>query len=103
MKIISWGKEYDVTAYKMYYANNNALAIRLTAECGPFATLTVNLSESDRLEKDCAYVDTNNCPWAEQFIEENKLGEPMGTYGFSGFCSYPLYKFNMDRLKDWRN
>ena len=47
----------------------------------------------EKLPEDYAYVDTNNMPNAEQFIEENKLGEFVGKYKMSGFCCYPLYKF----------
>ena len=47
-----------------------------------------------KIEKsEYAYVDTNNMPNAEDFINENKLGEFAGEYKNSGFCWYPLYKF----------
>ena len=46
------------------------------------------------------YVDINNCPWATKFIKDNELGEFTGKYGKSGFCVYPLYKFNLDKIKE---
>lgn len=65
-----------------------------------FSTLTVCLGEDRRFsEPGFAYVDTNNMPGAEQFIKENGLGEPTGAWTRSGFCTYPLYKFNIDELK----
>lgn len=68
----------------------------------PFATLTACLGEGERFnEPGFAYVDTNNMPGAEQFIKENGLGEPTGVRLRSGFCTYPLYKFNIDELKKY--
>ena len=90
MKLKARGEEYDVNIIRANYGNGN-LAIAIELEDGePFATLTVNI---DILMPDYAFVDTNNCPWAEEFIKENNLGEFTGTVRKSGYCSYPLYKF----------
>ena len=85
--------EYDVSMDKLSYRDNGNLAIQLTdkADGCPFAMLTVNLGV--KMADDLAYVDTNNCPWAPEFIAENKLGEFMGEWRNSVFCRYPLYKF----------
>jgi len=81
-----------------YYCGDN-LAISLITEDGePFAILSVNLPEWT-LPKDKAFVDTNNCPWAEKFIVDNKLGRPTGITGTSGYCVYPQYKFDVEKLK----
>lgn len=88
---------YDVQAKRARYYNNN-LAIELYADWEPFARLTVNLVND--LDEDCAYVDTNNCPWAEHFIVTNNLGYPVGTARRSGYCVYPLYRFNLDKLEE---
>ena len=93
------GNDVKVAAYRATYRNNGNLAIRLmTYEGEPWATLTVNLDR--KLQEDLAYVDTNNCPWAEEFIEKYKLGEHTGSYGNSGYCIYPLYKFDPTKLGD---
>ena len=81
------------------YANNKTLAIQLWCEDGPFAVLTVNIEDVHRAE--CQYVDTNNCPWAEQFIREYNLGAPTGNFGMSGFCLYPEYRFDIEELKKY--
>lgn len=87
-----YDKEYKVHIKRCTYANNGNLAIQLLEDDGfPFATLTVNLEE--KLPHGYAYVDTNNCPWAVDFIEDNNLGEFAGAHGVSGFCAYPLFKF----------
>ena len=56
-----------------------------------------NLSISLITEK--SFVDTNNCPWAEKFISDNKLGRPTGIKAASGYCVYPQYRFDMEKLK----
>ncbi len=90
---------YKVAPMILHYRYGNVLAVELVEESGePFATLTVNLDSMFALDKNQSYIDTNNCPWAENFIKENSLGKPTGHLGFSGFCSYPLYIFDLDKL-----
>lgn len=48
----------------------------------------------------CAYVDINNMPELEKFIEENEIGEFTGLTGRSGFCEYPLYLFDPEKLRE---
>ena len=88
---------YDVHIHRSTYYKPKNLAIMLDYDEGPFATLTVNL-EGAHLPADCAYVDTNNCPWAEEFIAAYKLGKYLGIHGHSGFCEYPLYRFDLDKI-----
>ena len=63
---------------------------------GPLATISVNLVDEDLTDKDCFFVDTNNCPWAESFLEDNEIAKPTGNLGLSGFCVYPEYRMVMD-------
>lgn len=100
-EVKSYGKTYNVRLVCNKYANNNSLAISLITDEGePFCNLTVNIMDSLIWANDStAFVDTNNCPWAKQFITENGLGEPMGIYGTSGFCRYPLFKFNIEEIE----
>lgn len=102
MKVLNpWTRTMDtVTIERAEYRNNKALALSLyDAEDGcPYATLTVNLPDSAALAENEAYIDTNNCPWAEALILENKLGNPTGRYGRSGFCMYPLYSFDLSKI-----
>lgn len=100
-EVKSYGKTYNVRIVASKYANNKTLALSLITEKGePFANLTVNIKDSMIwADETTAFVDTNNCPWAEEFIAENKLGKYMGIRGASGFCTYPLYKFNLKKLK----
>lgn len=94
---------YEVELGVSEYLNNGSLAIELidAEERESFAILTVNINEKGA-DKETAYVDINDCPWATKFIEDNELGEFTGKYGRSGFCVYPLYKFNLDKIKEVR-
>ena len=92
----SWGMETEVTLEIAHYAENKNLAIQMWCEDGPYAILTVNLSQ--KCKPNCAFVDTNNCPWAENFIEKYKLGMPTGNMKMSGFCIYPEYEFDLAEI-----
>ena len=89
---------YTIVLRKTYYANNNALAIvALDLSEGyeqPYATLTVNLPESDYLEWNEAYIDTNNLgEEISQWLEENNIAYDLGLKARSGYCEYPLFRF----------
>ena len=94
------GKD-SVKVLRSKYIYGGTLAIGLVdSKTGePYADLTVNI-ESVGASENCAFVDTNNCRWAEKFITENGLGEDTGIKGRSGFCTYPLYKFNLEKMAD---
>ena len=81
------------------YMDNNRMYIGLVEPDGEhFADLTVNINAP--CPDYCGYVDTNNCPELEGFIEKHGLGELTGLMGGSGFCSYPLYLFNPEKLRE---
>ena len=84
------------------YMNNNRMYIGLVEVDGeypePFADLTVNIDAP--CPDYCGYVDINNCPELEDFIVQHGLGEFTGLVGSSGFCSYPLYMFNVEKLRE---
>lgn len=100
MKVTSYGKTYEVEVHAKTYVDGG-LAITMDYlddefNCWmPFATLTVNLG---RQNYGFAYVDVNNCPWGEDFIKEYGLGEFTGKRCCSGFCTYPLYKFDVEKI-----
>jgi hypothetical protein len=99
----AWGHKHDIYLEKTSYASGGGLAVQMwTVENGeladPWSNLTVNLDHE--IAPDCAYIDTNNngfeiCDW----IMKNKIAEPTGGFGFSGFCSYPEFRFNMSAFE----
>lgn len=93
--------EHEVLLDQSNYINNGNLALTLidASTHEPVISLTVNLGEA--LAPDETYLDTNNFPEAEEFIEKYNLGKPAGKTQHSGYCEYPLYKFDMKKLEKW--
>jgi len=89
-----WGKKYKLSIVRHTYAYDNSLAIELVDKGEPFAMLSVCIPEYPHTNENCIFVDTNNCSWAEEFIESNGLGKPTGMYAMSGFCCYPEYEMS---------
>ncbi len=101
MYVECWGETYEVELETTSYADNGTLAIQMLSEKEPFAVITLNLN-SPLQDKTHAFLDTNNCPWAEAFVDKYGLTTFTGAYGESGFCTYPLYQFNLDALNKGR-
>lgn len=89
----------DVVLRVSKYMVDDSIAIMAeNQQDGPIATITVCLCDKSLGENE-AYIDTNNCPWAMDFIKEYKLGTPTGRTRQSGFCEYPAVKFDALQLK----
>ena len=68
------------------YQADNSVAIQVwNMMDGPIAALTVCLCDRSLKEGE-AYVDTNNCPWAVSFIEQEGLGKRTGRFLFLSCC-----------------
>jgi len=96
-----FGKPIQVGLEISQYVNNGCIYIGLVIfEDGhpePYANLTVNLREG--APDFCGYIDTNNMPQLENFLVKHDLGYFTGLTQKSGFCTYPLYAFNVERLR----
>lgn len=97
MKLVTAYGEYDLTLRTGAYSLDGSLCVLAEMAGMPFARLTVCLGE--QMAKDEACVDVNNCPWVEGFLKNNGLAEPTGRSVFSGFCKYPIYHFNTEKLE----
>lgn len=103
MKYTSYGTNYELSFRKGTYADKS-LAIQIMCKAEgedweePFARLTVNLQRE--LPQNCAFFDSNGCPKdiLMKLIEEGHA--TMTTVSAqSGYCTYPLIKFN----EEWLN
>lgn len=63
----------------------------------PYAVLTVSFGEHISVPNS-AYIDTNNCPFADQLLAQGIAGDT-GLKKSSGFCTYPLWVFKEDFLQ----
>lgn len=93
------GRVEQLYLVKNTYLHPRSLCVQAYDKDGfPFATLTVNLC-SKRQSFDTAFIDTNNCPWVESFLVLNKIAERVPrVVAHSGYCSYPLYLFDLSKL-----
>ena len=81
------------------YANNGHIALSIVSLSeGPYAPITVNIDGIEAFGKNCSCVDTNNFPEVVDVIKDLGIGEPVGVNLKSGFCSYPVYKFDIDKI-----
>ena len=104
-----YGCKYHIALFKGTYQSNNTLAIEMI-EVSPkgkrirdyFGMLTVNIADSDVAASDkYAFIDTNNNGGEiAQWLIDNKIALPTGIMGYSGFCSYPLFKFDESVLDE---
>ena len=91
------GSTYEILLVKSNYANNDALAVEM--HClyedypEPYAPLTVNLPESEMLDGETAFVDTNNLPGIDSWLLDNGLAEETWITAGSGYCFYCAMHF----------
>ena len=96
-----FGTTENVTLTVNTYMDNNSLYVGMTTMGDgfpePYGDVTVNLLTS--VPPYCAFVDTNNMPELEDFLVKNKIAEFTGLTQKSGYCSYPLYLFNAEKMR----
>ena len=96
--------EVPVTISINRYASNGCLYVGLNKrpdEYGDdyFGSITVNLPGS--VPKHSAYVNVNGLSGILPFLKEYKLAKPMSVVGESGFCAYPLFRFDLEKLREY--
>lgn len=81
------------------YMADNSIALEIwNDEEGPIANLTTCLGKAF---EGCSFLDTNNSPWAEDFVKELGIAKPTRLDRRSGYCIYPLYKFNENKVNEY--
>lgn len=95
-----FGTAENVTLTVNTYVDNSSLYVGMTTAGDgfpePYGDVTVNLLSS--VPPYCAFVDTNNMPELEDFLVKNGIAEFTGLMQKSGYCSYPLYQFNAEKM-----
>lgn len=65
----------------------------------PFADLTINIQA---LPEGLSCVNTEDYPWLAQLIKDTGIGIPTGNYLKSAFGAYPVYKFDLNKVKEYQ-
>lgn len=106
IKLDFFGRTVVVTPKLILYKTVNAygtptvsLGIQLNSEDGPFATLTTSFGEFIGI-KNAAYVDANNCQLFIDQLLPLGFAKDTGLRKTSGYCSYPLWLFTPEFLKE---
>lgn len=97
------GQEQQVIPARATYADGALCLVLWDAEGdeAKMHKITVNLPGSNAMPNEfgLAYVDTNNHAYIRDFVEDNSLAEYVaGGDRVSGFCTYPLYKFDLEKF-----
>lgn len=103
-------KKFDLTTeYATYkdcyfiinkYQKSDSVALEIwNDEDGPIARITTYITQVFKANE--AYLDTNNCPWAEELVKKLGIAEYANGVASSGFCIYRLYEFDMDKVKEY--
>lgn len=97
------GEKYKIRLYFGKYELGKHLCVELRYydteydDYLPYTRLTVNFP--NELKDDEAFLDVNNFPEGVRFVKENKLAKPLYQGRQNGYVIYPLYKFNLNKLK----
>ena len=104
LKLHCYDETFDVCFYLNRYEHHDNLYVGLYCieEGGfePFCDITVNLDE--KVPEEHGYLDTNNM--GSEMVDWLKANDFISlplSFGFSGYCVYPLVKFNMDKIKEY--
>ena len=94
--------ETQVTFDIQQYMNNMAMFIGLMCnEDGyeePFGDVTVNLSVA--APNYCGYLNVNDMPDIKSLLQITTLESLLDSRKGAGYCEYPLYLFNVDKLRE---
>lgn len=103
MEYEGFSGSYQVIPYLSIYSDNDNLYMGMVSyetEFGGlehFASVTVNIVDLPYLH---AAIDTNNNgPQILDFLKKNGFGELTGLQIPNGYCVYPVFKFNEDKLR----
>ena len=84
------------------YTDNNHIAVSIfSLSEGPYARLTVNLPGVESFPENFSFVDSNNFDQAEDVIDQLGIGKVTQWRTCSGFCTYALYEFDEDKIKEY--
>ena len=106
-----YGNETEVKLSFNTYRNNGTMAVQLFCRpevfwedlpvgsevpfCERYATVTVNLPESESLAANEQFVDSNNLPQIGRWLADNGIAVPTEHLDRSGYCTYQAFAFRV--------
>lgn len=95
--------EIPVSFCTSTYLNNGNLYVGLETVIEGFAEhwCDVTVNTDDVCDSDCGFIDTNNNPDIDSWLIENGIAVPTGNWAVSGFCMFPEFRFNMERVLEY--
>ena len=102
MKTIQF-RNYELAVSLDEYQNGRlAVSLHDAQTQEPFGTVTVNLPDANIVAENTSYLDVNNCSdLIDLFIELELVEIVSGVRSASGFCTYPLGAFDLDKLEEY--
>lgn len=96
--VTNYGRYENIELRAGYYYCDGSLAVYIWDRFeGCIAKITTCLDDKT-LQNDEAYVDSNNCQWAENFLIKNNIATKLNKQRQSGYCTYTAYKFDTSKL-----
>ena len=91
--------KHELIPIMEHYNSGNLAVVLYEYKTGEeYAVITKNIPMANSPEDNVAFIDTNNYSWIEKLLIKNSIAKPTGHITYSGFCKYPEYKFNLDKL-----
>lgn len=96
--VTDFGSYRNIELRAGFYMYDGSLAVFIwDMHEGCVAKITTCLDDKT-LQEDEAYVDSNNCPWAKEFLIKNNIAAELDKYKQSGYCEYQAFKFDTSKL-----
>ena len=80
------------------YSVDDSLCLQVVNDEGFVCILTVFTGQWG---VDMQTVDVNNCPFAPKLIDDLGIGIDTLRRCKSGFCEYPVYIFNLEKIREY--
>lgn len=82
------------------YLANEKTMLRIANDTDAIAGITVCIPGVP-INNDMSILDTNNNPWALDFMTEHGFATNTRVKAASGYCVYPVVRLNMEKIREY--
>lgn len=99
----AYGHDHSIQFVFDNYMENDNLYIGMVwwSEDGPVPYTDVTKNLSIPCKANCSFVDTNNNYRLTNWLEKNGFAKETGNFEVSGYCMYPEYEFDLEKMKEY--